>query len=575
VPGLPPAFANGLWYLSCLREARSFGRALSDVAGTQERLLLATLKRNEATEYGRRHGFAKIRSADEYREHAPLTHYEDYAQAVERIGAGEKNVLTSEEVPLLEPTSGSTRATKLIPYTSTLKNEFGRGIAAWVWDLFSHAPRLMRGTAYWSITPAAHREERTPGGIPIGFEEDSRYLGGIGTLLSRLMAVPSEVRQIDDIESFRYVTLLFLLRARSMALISVWNPTFLTLLMSRLPEWHPRLARDLETGSLSPPTPIPKSVQARLSSMNTPSLRRAAELRKAFRSGGEPAAVHSSLWPDVRLLSFWMDAHAALHAPEAARLFPRARVQGKGLISTECFVSLPLTGQPGAALALRSHFLEFVPQGTEDETLLAHELEEGGRYSVVVTTGGGLYRYQIGDVVEVTGRFERCPLIRFLGKAGLVSDRFGEKLDERHASEALREELARRAPDASFAMLAFEEKSSSYTLFVEAEGAQETTLLSLAHRIEERLCENHNYRYCRDLGQLGYLRVFRVGRGAAETYQAVCRSGGQRAGDIKPVALHAMGDWSRRFEGEFLLSSHYGGSRPTSSTTRGFPLSRE
>jgi GH3 auxin-responsive promoter len=133
----------------------------------------------------------------------------------------------------------------------------------------------------------------------------------------------------------------------------------------------------------------------------------------AFRSGGEPAAVHSSLWPDLRLFGFWDAAHAALHAPEAARLFPRARVQGKGLISTECFVSLPLTGRAGAVLALRSHFLEFVPHGSEDETLLAHELDEGGRYSVVVTTGGGLYRYRMGDIVEVTGRFERCPLIRF------------------------------------------------------------------------------------------------------------------------------------------------------------------
>ncbi len=556
MPGLPPAFANGLWYLSCLREARNFRRALSDVAGTQERLLLATLKRNEATEYGRSHGFAKIRSADEYRERAPLTDYEDFAGAVERIGAGEKNVLTSEEVLLLEPTSGSTRATKLIPYTSSLQNEFGRGIAAWVWDLFSHDPRLMLGSAYWSITPAAHREERTPGGIPIGFEEDTEYLGGLGTLLSRVMAVPSEVRQIDDIESFRYVTLLLLLRARSLALISVWNPTFLTLLMSRLPEWHPRLAHDLEAGSLSPPTSIPKSVRTRLSALNPPAPRRAAQLRTAFRSAGESAAVHSSLWPDLRLLSFWDDAHAALHAPEAARLFPQARVQGKGLISTESFVSLPLTGQPGAALALRSHFLEFIPQGSEDETLLAHELEEGGRYSVVVTTGGGLYRYRMGDVVEVTGRSEGCPLIRFLGKEDLVSDRFGEKLNEHHVREALRGALASHAPDARFAMLAFEQASRSYALFIEVGALRDAALLSLADHIEGELCENHHYRYCRDLGQLGCLRVFRIRRGAAETHQAVCRSGGQRAGDIKPAALHVMSDWSRRFEGRFLDPSH-------------------
>ena len=263
------------------------------------------------------------------------------------------------------------------------------------------------------------------------------------------------------------------------------------------------------------------------------------------------------LWPNLRLLSCWNDAHAALHAPEAARLFPQARVQGKGLISTECFVSLPLIGKTGAVLALRSHFLEFVPHGSEGETLLAHELEEGGRYSVVVTTGGGLYRYQMGDAVEVTGRFEECPLIRFLGKEDLVSDRFGEKLNERHVREALRGALARHAPDARFAMLAFEQESGSYALFIEAGNSRDTALLSLADHIEGKLRENHHYRYCRDLGQLGYLRVFRVRHGAAETYQAVCRSGGQRAGDVKPAALHKMGYWSRRFEGGFISAGQH------------------
>jgi len=83
VPHIPPAFANGLWYLSCLREARAFRRALSDVAGTQERLLLATLKRNEDTEYGRRHGVARIRSAHEDRQRVQPTDYGDYAGAVD------------------------------------------------------------------------------------------------------------------------------------------------------------------------------------------------------------------------------------------------------------------------------------------------------------------------------------------------------------------------------------------------------------------------------------------------------------------------------------------------------------
>ena len=47
---------------------------------------------------------------------------------------------------------------------------------------------------------------------------------------------------------------------------------------------------------------------------------------------------------------------------------------------------------------------------------LAHELERGRTYSVVVTTGGGLYRYRLGDLVNVVGFEAGCPLLRFVGR---------------------------------------------------------------------------------------------------------------------------------------------------------------
>lgn len=60
------------------------------------------------------------------------------------------------------------------------------------------------------------------------------------------MAVPSHVRFLSDMEAFRYATLLFLIRVRCLKLVSVWNPTFLSLLVERLPEWSGQLARDLK-----------------------------------------------------------------------------------------------------------------------------------------------------------------------------------------------------------------------------------------------------------------------------------------------------------------------------------------
>lgn len=544
--------ANSLWMLSSLPDSLAFHRARRRVSTTQTALLLDLLRRNAQTVIGRRYDFASIRSVADYQRRLPLTTYADYEAAIEQIGLGQSAILTQEPVLLLEPTSGSASATKYIPYTAPLKAEFQRAIAPWVVDTFRQRPALLRGQAYWSVSPVTQRVERTPGGLAIGFEEDSAYLGGLQRhLINAVLAVPSPVRLIEDMPTFRYVTLLFLLRSRSLALISVWNPTFLTLLLAPLPDWWPRLAEDIAQGTLSPPEPLAADLRQIFTALNKPDPRRAAAVRTAFRQE-TLAATYAHLWPNLRLISCWTEAHAALHVADIAQRFPQAEVQGKGLLATEGVVSFPLAGQPGHALALRSHFFEFLPLGEPEQTILAHELTEGQDYEVVLTTGGGLYRYQLRDVVRVVGHVDDCPLLRFIGKTGLVSDRFGEKLTEAHVQQALGVLFERYEIQPKFAMIAYEETLSAYMLFLEAT-ILDQTLCRLADDLEALLQDNFHYRYCRRLGQLGSLATFRIREKGLATYLAVCQDLGQRSGDIKPVALHRQANWSRFFEGDSLI----------------------
>jgi hypothetical protein len=563
----PPA--NILWYLSNVPESVAFRLARCRVADTQTKLLLRLLRRNAQTDFGRRYNFASIRSVAEYQERVPLSTYEDYREAIEAISAGRTQVLTQESVLLLEPTSGSAGATKHIPYTAALKAEFQRAIAPWMVNLYSHTPGLFWGQAYWSVTPVTRRNQRTAGGIPLGFEEDSEYFGGWQRhLIQTVLAVPSLVRLIDDMEAFRYVTLLFLLRSRSLALISVWNPSFLTLLVGHLSDGWPQLTADIAAGTLTPPVPLAPDLQRQLAALNRPNSRRAEEIRAICQTENDLALRHARLWPHLRLISCWTEAQAAFSIPELARLFPQAQIQGKGLIATESFVSLPLVGQPGAALAIRSHFFEFLPGNNGQQLMinnqllirphLAHELEVGRQYTIVITTGGGLYRYQLHDVVEVTGYLGKCPLLRFVGKEAYISDWFGEKLNERHVRQALAEVFARHAVQPVFAMLACDDGGTShltssrfaYTLFIEAPGIADDTLRRLGYELETALQENYHYLYCRQLGQLGPLRVFRIESRALAAYLSACQGHGQRAGDIKLVALHRLGGWTQVFQGQ-------------------------
>ena len=136
------------------------------------------------------------------------------------------------------------------------------------------------------------------------------------------------------------------------------------------------------------------------------------------------------VWPRLADLSCWADGASSTLLPLTRCVLPHVAVQPKGLVSTEAFVSIPLTGQSGAALAIRSHFFEFMEVSSR-RCRLAHELERDGRYEVVVTTAGGLYRYRLYDKVIVTGYLNNCPLLRFVGRTNRGSDLVGKSLASR------------------------------------------------------------------------------------------------------------------------------------------------
>src|SRR6185436_159811 len=125
---MTPAVANSLWLAGCLPDSVLFHRATRNVASEQQAILSRLLAVNADTDFGREHGFARIRTVAEYQQCVPLRDYEDFRPWIDRIVAGSPNVLTREPVRLFEPTSGSAGASKLIPYTTSLQRDFQRGI---------------------------------------------------------------------------------------------------------------------------------------------------------------------------------------------------------------------------------------------------------------------------------------------------------------------------------------------------------------------------------------------------------------------------------------------------------------
>ncbi len=480
--------------------------------------LRALLEKNADTEFGRRHHFAQIADVASYQERVPLSTYEDYESDIRRIADGAQAVLTKEPALMLEKTSGSTKGPKLIPYTRSLLSDFSSFTDPWLYDLFRHRPRLIGTTSYWSVSPAGRARETTSGGLPIGFLDDTEYFGPLSRfVLSRLMSVSGDVARLD-FEAWRFETARRLLEDERLGFISVWNPSFLSLLLDYIEAERERLF-----GALSTPR------------------RRVAE-----RSLRGARLQVSTLWPRLCLVSAWADGEAGRALESLKARLPGVEIQAKGLLATEGAVSFPLLGRSeGAVIPASGPFLEFID--LEDESRrprLVHELEAGARYSPVLTTGGGLYRYRLMDVLECTGHHSGLPLVRLVGRLDQVSDLVGEKVSAGEVEAALEEVRLQLSVSPRFALLAPVDASPGrYELYLE--GVDERAV-EIAAEIEARLLAGHHYRYARDLGQLGSVRAVVVENGT-QRYLERLAADGVRLGNIKPSVLDRRTIWHEVF----------------------------
>ncbi len=579
--------ANMLWFLSCLPGMLSYIAAAFIPRLAQKAIFRSIYHKNRSTHYLDRNGMPP-----------PTVDYSELKPYIQRIMTGEENVLTAEKVKLLEPTSGSGGGSKYIPYTPELHKRFQAAISPWIGALFLRYPKVFFGSHYWSISPNTAIEP-VDSTVPIGFDSDAEYLTATQRAVSEtLMAVPDIVRHLHDAAAFEFVTLTFLLRARRLGVLSVWHPTFLTVMLDKLAHLYPSLLETLRTGCFPKDLHIDTHIRSKLEKKLGKNGRRADRLSTIDLSH---SGFGSRIWPGVSVVSCWTGGTSAHAIHRIQRIFPKAVIQPKGLIATEGIVSFPFFGRQAAAV--RSHVMEFVDQS--DGTIIPlWKIQRGKRYSVILTNGGGLYRYRLRDIVEVEKGFGRTPGIRFIAKESTFCDLVGEKLSEEFVSGILGEAVQHTGLNPKFAVIAplrypsleqpeshdwtlpfrdgFNHQSSTnlervpngksessrttdlpdsepacfgYVLLVE--GASEIEMehvRMLATYIEEAFCRrSYHYRHARNHNQLQDLRPILLPPGAQERYVAALVDLGMKRGDIKLTALCSRHDAT---EVLFSLSRH-------------------
>jgi hypothetical protein len=119
--------------------------AIQNPAQAQQEILHRLLKIYAQTSYGAQHGAANIGTIEDYRRAFPVSTYEDYKPLIQRVMAGEVNLLLNEEPIGWAITRGTTKGeSKFVPMTPTdlkMRVSAGRAMMQYVlstkrFDLF-------------------------------------------------------------------------------------------------------------------------------------------------------------------------------------------------------------------------------------------------------------------------------------------------------------------------------------------------------------------------------------------------------------------------------------------------------
>lgn len=416
---------------------QAFLDSMHDLESVQRDLLRnRILLPNANTEYGQLYGFSAQATAEAYRDSVPLVDYEDIRPLVDRMIAGEENVLTAERLIAFFKTSGSLSKPKLIPVTSSLVREKAAAFATF-WGLVYEAHSAVRDGAMVSNFADAGGVAGSESGVEITSESGFWARRGRGLHSIRRWPLPAEVRLIEEPAARLFATARLLLQGELHCIMCL-NPSTLLQFCRTVESAATALVDGLESGTWGIGDTAIRTVLEReeVRALETHLRRapeRAARLNAAVRDGRSPRLI--DLWPELELIVCWS---SAVVQPYFFQLRPY--VEGVALRdyitqSSECMMAIPLRdGTSGGALAYRSHFFEFVPESEANErtptTLFAWQLETGAHYEVVVTTGGGLFRYRMGDCVRVNGFEGDVPRIEFLYRLGKTSSMTGEKLTE-------------------------------------------------------------------------------------------------------------------------------------------------
>jgi hypothetical protein len=466
-------------------QVAAWDRALRRVQRVQEETLAAVLRHAEGTEFGRANGFARLGGYDDFARRVPIGDYDSFSPYIDRMRAGEKNLLVPEFVRYFGNSSGSSNhgKPKFLPIADR-QIRFQQAAGRDTVMRYLHASGddgMFAGFTLGLFPPTTMRPEG-----PVLITSNPALMMTKMPAITRPVYLPHD--DVRVIQSYDEKLAVIAERYMDHDVRALTGTTcWFTLMFEKL------LA--------------------------------------AARKRGRRARTVSDLWPNLRVL-FGGGVSAAPYLPIIRELVGRSDVT---LVDTYNATEGGVYGASDFSRARgmlmlphRGTFFEFVPLEEREKRSPTRvplwAVERDRPYAIVVTTVSGLYAYELGDIV----RFPSVspPRIEFMGRLSGCLSMTQELTTHVEIERAVEHAVAAcpcRTVDFGAAADVGDGGSAKarYVLFVEfQEGSAPADANAFAAAFDEGLCkQNRVYREHR-AGEVALLpaRIVQLTKGGARGF---------------------------------------------------------
>ncbi|MRT92223.1 GH3 auxin-responsive promoter family protein [Ancylomarina sp. 16SWW S1-10-2] len=357
----------------------------------QHEVLTQLLDKARHTEWGKEHDFQSIDSLDDFKERLPIQTYEDIKPYVDRLRKGEQNIFWPSEIKWFAKSSGTTNSkSKFIPVSKEALEDChfrgGKDILTLYTSLFPDTG-ILKGKGL-TLGGSHH----------INNVNNESYYGDLSAILIQNLPFWADFIRTPD-------TSIVLLDKWEEKLYKITEATMSENVtsLSGVPSWYLVL------------------------------------LKHILKVSGKKN-IHE-IWPNLELFVHGGVCFDPYRNQFDSILLPEKMNYMETYNASEGFFGIQDDLNDKSMLLMLDYgiYYEFIPlENVDDENpkvLSLENVELHKNYAIIITTNGGLWRYQIGDTVQFTSL--KPFKFKISGRTKLFINAFGEEIIIDNAEKAM------------------------------------------------------------------------------------------------------------------------------------------